>query len=86
MIIDLALAACVRNNLGTPATYAEAFRRLADAGVLDDALAGRLVQAAGFRNAIVHGYESLDMKRVHEAASKGPDDFRAFLAVLKENA
>ena len=80
--IDVALAACVRHNLGTPATYGEAFRRLAEDGILEQDLAERLVRAAGFRNAIVHAYENLDMRRVHEAASKGPDDLRAFLAEI----
>jgi uncharacterized protein YutE (UPF0331/DUF86 family) len=80
--IDVALAACVRRNLGTPATYGEAFRRLAEDGMLEQDLAERLVRAAGFRNAIVHAYENLDMRRVHEAASKGPDDLRAFLAAI----
>lgn len=80
--IDVALAACVRRNLGTPATYGEAFRRLADDGLLEQDLAQRLVRAAGFRNAIVHAYENLDLHRVHEAASKGPDDVRAFFAAI----
>lgn len=80
--IDVALAACVRRNLGTPATYGEAFRRLADDGVLDRKLAENLVRAAGFRNAIVHTYENLDMGRVREAATKGPADLRAFLAAI----
>lgn len=80
--IDLALAACVRRNLGTPATYGEAFRRLAEEGFLEPDLAERLVRAAGFRNAIVHAYENLDMRRVYDAASRGRADLRAFLAEM----
>lgn len=48
VVIDLALAACLRLDLGTPTTYADAFRRLAGAGVIDQALAERLSRAAGF--------------------------------------
>jgi len=84
IVIDLALAACVTSNLGTPATYAEAFQRMAQAGHLEKDLADRLVLAAGFRNAIAHNYEDLDMSRVYEAASKGPADLRAFLAALRD--
>ncbi|HUE97345.1 MAG TPA: DUF86 domain-containing protein [Longimicrobiaceae bacterium] len=82
IVIDLAISACLHLNLGTPGTYADAFRRLADAGRLDPALASRLERAAGFRNVIVHAYERLDMTRVHRAAREGPEDLRAFLGVL----
>ena len=84
IVIDLALSACVRAKLGTPATYADAFRRLAAEELLDEALAERLVLATGFRNAVVHDYGELDMTRVHEAAVKGPADLRSFLAALRD--
>lgn len=58
----------------------DAFRRLAEDGTLEPDLEQRLVRASGFRNAIVHAYQKLDLRRVHEAASKGPDDLRALLA------
>lgn len=80
--IDLAISACVAFKLGTPASYADAFRRLADGGYLDRELADRLARAAGFHNVIAHAYESLDMKRVHHAASTGPADLRTFLQRL----
>ena len=59
-------------QLGTPASYADAFRLLEKAGIIDPALADRLVRAAGFRNMVAHAYESLDMLRVHQAATDGP--------------
>ena len=80
--IDLALAACLKANLGTPANYGEAFRKLRDAGWLEPQLADRLAAAAGFRNVVAHGYERLDMEKVYRAASSGPQDLRRFLAVL----
>ena len=82
IVIDLATATCLHMKLGAPATYAEAFRRLAEAGHLDRDLAGRLERAAGFRNVVAHAYEALDMARVHRAAKEGPADLRAFVAVL----
>lgn len=84
IVIDLAVSACVSSKLGTPASYADAFRRLADGGLLDRPLAERLSRAAGFRNVIAHAYESLDMARVHHAASTGPADLRAFLRRLTD--
>lgn len=84
IVIDLALSACLHLRLGTPASYADAFRRLAGAGALDASLADRLVRAAGFRNVVAHAYEELDMARVHRAAREGPADLRAFLAALRD--
>jgi len=59
-----------------------AFRMLAQAGYLDQALANRLAKAAGFRDLVVHAYQHLDMARIHAAAKIGPVDLRAFLAAL----
>jgi uncharacterized protein YutE (UPF0331/DUF86 family) len=82
IVIDLAVSACLHLKLGTPSTYADAFRRLADAGHVDRELATRLERAAGFRNVVAHAYERIDMTRVHRAAREGPEDLRAFLGAL----
>lgn len=86
VVIDLAISICVRMGLGSPPTYADAFRRLADAGVIADDLADRLARAAGFRNLIVHGYGRLDLRRVHATALAGPADLTAFLAALRDRS
>jgi len=83
VVIDLATSACLHFNLGAPATYADGFRRLADAGILDADLALRLGRAAGFRNVVAHACDQLDMVRVR-AAREGPADLRAFLATLRD--
>lgn len=86
VVIDLAVSSSVRLGLGSPPTYGDAFRRLADAGVLAPDLAGRLMRAAGFRNLVVHAYADLDLRRLHAVASDGPADLRAFLAALRDHA
>jgi uncharacterized protein YutE (UPF0331/DUF86 family) len=83
IVIDLAVSACVALGLGSPPTYGDAFRMLGDEGVIDDELAARLVRAAGFRNVVVHAYADLDLRRVHDAATRGPDDLVALLAALR---
>ena len=85
IVIDAAMGACLALRLGTPRSYADAFRRLRNAGVIDDALADRLARAAGFRNVVAHAYESLDLKRVHRAAAEGPADLLRLLACLKNH-
>jgi uncharacterized protein YutE (UPF0331/DUF86 family) len=84
--IDLAMSACLSLKLGTPSSYADAFRRLEQGGIVESGLADRLVRAAGFRNIVEHAYETLDMSRVFLAATTGPADLRAFLARLRDRA
>jgi uncharacterized protein YutE (UPF0331/DUF86 family) len=84
IVIDMAMAACLEFRLGTPTDYGDAFRRLQAEGMLDEALASRLVRAAGFRNLVAHMYDTLDMTRVHLAARHGPADLRSFLAALRD--
>jgi uncharacterized protein YutE (UPF0331/DUF86 family) len=86
IVIDLAMSCCLAQQLGTPANYGDAFRLLQQAGVIEAGLADRLVRAAGFRNIVAHAYGTLDMVRVHEAATNGPADLRAFLHSVKESA
>ncbi len=82
IVLDLATSSCVRLRLGTPATYAEGFLKLADGGIIPRDLAERLGRAAGFRNVVAHEYDTLDMQRVHLAATQGPADLRSFLRAL----
>lgn len=82
--IDLGVSACVKLGLGAPPTYAEAFRRLAEHGVIEVELAQSLARAAGFRNLVAHAYDKLDLGRVHEAAREGPADLIAFVRVLRD--
>jgi len=86
IVIDVAMSACLALRLGTPGSYADAFRRLERAGIVDTALADRLVRAAGFRNVVAHAYESLDLRRVHQAATNGPAGLLQFLGRLKNHA
>lgn len=86
IVIDLAMSACLALRLGTPSSYADAFRKLQRAAIIDDGLADRLVRAAGFRNIVAHAYESLDLSRVHAAATNGPADLLRFLGRLKDPA
>jgi len=86
IVIDLAVSWCVKSNLGAPASYGDAFDRLANAGALNRDLAERLKKAAGFRNVVAHAYDALDLGRVHDAALHGPADLRAFLARARDGA
>jgi uncharacterized protein YutE (UPF0331/DUF86 family) len=83
LTIDTALSACLHFQLGTPPTYGDAFRRLAEEDLLEPDLAERLARAAGFRNVVVHAYERLDLERIYRSARDGPSDLRAFLTAMR---
>jgi uncharacterized protein YutE (UPF0331/DUF86 family) len=67
-----------------PADYHESFAQLGRLGVLDHDFARRLAAYAGLRNRIVHEYDELDPRRVHEALQAVMRDFPAYLRRVDE--
>jgi len=65
-----------------PASYAGCFEELRGLDILDDQMAGRLVQMARFRNLLVHRYWQVDQTRVLRYARESRDDFEAFLTAV----
>ena len=84
--IDLANHVIAAGGHRVPRDYGDAFRVLAEVGVLDDDLADRMVALAGARNLIVHLYADVDDDRLARAVRDGGlDDLSAFavrIAVL----
>ena len=78
--IDVAAHLVAASAIPTPEGYAGTFRALAHAGVLDAGLAGRLVQATGLRNLLVHDYLEVDPARLHAGLAADVADLRAFVA------
>ena len=73
-------------GLGVPDSYAQVLLRLAEKGVVEPDLAGRLAAASGLRNLIAHRYGVLDWERIHEIASTRLDDLPAFCEALARRA
>lgn len=79
--IDLANHVIAADGHRVPRDYGDAFRVLAEVGVLDDGLADRMVALAGARNLIVHLYAEVDDDRLARAINDGGlDDLSAFAA------
>jgi uncharacterized protein YutE (UPF0331/DUF86 family) len=79
--IDLANHVIAAGGHRVPRDYGDAFRVLAEVGVLDDGLADRLVALAGTRNVIVHLYAEVDDDRLARAVRDGGlDDLSSFAA------
>ncbi len=58
--LDVATHIIADRRLRIPATYAEAFEVLGEAGLLDPALGDVMMRVSRFRNLIVHQYARLD--------------------------
>ncbi len=61
-----------------PETQAGIFEKLAEHKVITKPLLKKMVQMAGFRNRIVHEYEKIDFKIVHEVWRKHIKDIEQF--------
>jgi uncharacterized protein YutE (UPF0331/DUF86 family) len=82
LCVDVAAHLISELEIPPPETMGQAFDALADAGVLERALATRLKKAVGFRNIAIHNYEMIDWKIVHSIAQTHLSDFSDFANVM----
>jgi len=82
--IDIANFLIRRDKLGIPASSAESFDLLQQAGGIDADLAGRLKAMVGFRNVAVHQYRDLDFEIVRTVIEDGLEDTIRFLDHVME--
>ena len=66
----------------TPQSYADTFLQAGQNGLIPVDLAQKLVPAAGLRNRLVHDYEAIDPKRVHDAIPIALADLRALQSAV----
>lgn len=76
--VDIAYHLAADTDSAEPATMADAFAVLRDAGVIDHAIAEAMRRAVGFRNIAVHQYEKMDWQIVFDVATKRIEDLEAF--------
>jgi uncharacterized protein YutE (UPF0331/DUF86 family) len=70
-------------SLGEPRTNRELVDRVQRGGWLEDDLAARLRNMIGFRNILVHGYETVDLAIVRDVVERRLGDFDEFVAVVR---
>ncbi len=76
--VDVASHIIADRGLRVPATYAEAFEILGEAGLLDAALTAQMVRMAGFRNVLVHDDARVDAEVVVGILAGRLDDLARF--------
>ncbi len=79
--VDLAMHVGADAGLPPAVTYQDAFRRLADGGLLERGLAERLAAWAGFRNVLAHSYASVNYDRAYDALAE-LGDLEEFAAIV----
>ena len=77
--IDLGSHIVSDEGWGVPGSFSEIFYILEDKGVIPRELTEKMVAMVGFRNIIIHEYEDVDFKIVHEILKKDIVDIESFL-------
>lgn len=80
---DVAARIVSEGRLGDPRTNQELFDLLTHANWIDAALARKLRAAVGFRNVLVHGYASVDLKTVRAVLVDHRSDLLEFAAAIR---
>ena len=70
-------------RLGEPTTNRELFDRLEGAGWIESPLASALRDMAGFRNILVHRYDTVDVSIVRYVVENRLDDLLHFAAAVR---
>jgi uncharacterized protein YutE (UPF0331/DUF86 family) len=76
--IDIANHVIASSGWRTPSDFADAFTVLEENRVLDSELAKRMRRLAGLRNRLVHIYEEIDDRIVHESLAEGLQDLSLY--------
>jgi uncharacterized protein YutE (UPF0331/DUF86 family) len=81
--IDVASHLVSDSRLGEPRTNRELFDLLERGGIVVPALAATLRKMVGFRNVVVHGYDTVDLAIVRDVLENRLDDLLAFVAAVR---
>jgi uncharacterized protein YutE (UPF0331/DUF86 family) len=84
--IDVGRHVIASEGLRAPLDYADVFAVLADAHLVDPAIAADLRDTARFRNLLVHNYTKVDDTRVVEILRERVDDLALFRTALARAA
>lgn len=70
-------------RLGEPETNRQLFELLRDELAISEELGGNLQKMAGFRNLLVHGYQSVDRRILRYVVEHNTDDLLAFTQAVR---
>jgi len=67
-----------------PRDYYDSFTQLGRLGILSPAFASRIAMCAGLRNRLVHEYDDIDPRRIHEGLVAAVRDIPEYLRHVHE--
>ena len=79
--IDMGMRVVKMRSLGLPKESRDAFRLMADSGLIDFDLNRSLQGLVGFRNTAVHNYKKLDLDIVESVIQNHLVDFEKFISI-----
>jgi len=82
--LDAASHIVADERLGEPSTYRELFELLEKAGYVSRELSTELEKMAGFRNILVHGYDSVDLAIVKDIVETRLGDLEQFAKLVRD--
>ncbi len=78
LAVDIGAHLLARSDARAPDSMGDTFSLMAEARIIDAALALRLRKAVGFRNIAIHSYEEIDWAVVHSICRERLVDFEDF--------
>ena len=82
--IDLAMYIVSKSGLGIPKKSSEAFTKLVEGKVISKDIGLIMEKMVGFRNVIIHEYQSVDINILRFIATEGKLDFLRFTREIIE--
>lgn len=82
--IDLAMHIISKKKLGIPQTSRDAFDVLSKNKIINDKLSKNLKAMVGFRNIVVHDYQSINLKVVESVIAYNLKDFYDYIDSIKQ--
>ena len=83
-MIDINYHLLTETDHPPPADYYASFTQLAALGIYDIEFGRRIAACTGLRNRIVHEYDEVDPRRVHEALGTAIQDVSTYLRAVEE--
>ncbi len=83
-MIDINYHLLTETDHPPPADYYASFTQLAALGVYDAEFGRRIAACTGLRNRIVHEYDEVDPRKVHEALGTAIQDVSTYLRAIED--
>jgi uncharacterized protein YutE (UPF0331/DUF86 family) len=82
-MIDINFHLITESGHRPPSDYYQSFLELGRLGILPPAMAEQMAACAGLRNRIVHEYDDVDPRKIHEALRTALRDIPEYLGAIR---